>query len=81
MSVSSTRADRLFDRTSGRSISVAIDRTVSAGPEPDAEVSASLLSCVIESGADAILMGTGLMRRHGDLTAELRVLVHGARAS
>lgn len=63
------RADRLFDRTSGRTFMVAIDRTVSVGPEPFAEDAAGLIRSVVAGGADAILMSTGLIKQHGDLAA------------
>jgi DhnA family fructose-bisphosphate aldolase class Ia len=63
------RTDRLFDRTSGRSFMVAIDRTVSVGPEPFAEQADALISAVVAGGADAILMSPGLIKQHGHLAA------------
>ena len=42
MTASTLRTGRLFDKDSGRSFMVALDRTLSAGPEPFAENAESL---------------------------------------
>ena len=69
MSQNSIRIDRLFDRTSGRSFMVAIDRTVSVGPEPFAVDAGTLITSIVDGGADAILMSPGLIRQEGHRAA------------
>lgn len=69
MSPSPIRTDRLFDRSSGRSFMVAIDRTISAGPEPYADDAAALIESVVTGGADAILLSPGLIKQYGALAA------------
>lgn len=63
------RVDRLFDRASRRSFMVAIDRTVSVGPEPFATDAGALISSVVDGGADAILLSPGLIKQFGHLPA------------
>ncbi|MFV0633069.1 class I fructose-bisphosphate aldolase [Demequina sp.] len=69
MSGISIRTDRLFDRESGRSFMVAIDRTVSVGPEPFAGDAGALIASIVDGGADAILMSLGLIKQFGSLAA------------
>lgn len=59
------RVDRLFSKSSGRSFMVALDRTVSVGPEPFAEDAGMLVEAVVAGGADAMLMSTGLIKQFG----------------
>lgn len=61
------RIDRLFDRDTGRSFMVAIDRTVSVGPEPFAEDPEALIQSVVDARADAILLSPGLIKHFGHL--------------
>ena len=63
------RVGRLFDRISGRSFMVALDRTVSAGPEPYAEDARALIRSVADAGADAMLLSPGLIKQYGSLVA------------
>lgn len=69
MSGSDIRTGRLFRRSSGRSFMVALDRTLSVGPEEFAEDSEKLILSVVDAGADAMLLSPGLIRRHGHLAA------------
>ncbi|MCL2463907.1 MAG: hypothetical protein FWF28_02395 [Micrococcales bacterium] len=48
---------------------VAIDRTISVGPEPFAEDALTLIESVVASGPDAILMSPGLIKQYGHLAA------------
>lgn len=65
MSGSEIRTGRLFQAASGRSFMVALDRTLSVGPEEYAENSDALIASVVAAGADAMLLSPGLIRRHG----------------
>jgi DhnA family fructose-bisphosphate aldolase class Ia len=69
MSGAEIRTGRLFNPSSGRSFMVAMDRTLSTGPEEFAEDSAELVASIVAGGADAILMSPGLIKRHGGLVA------------
>ncbi|QGF22881.1 class I fructose-bisphosphate aldolase [Raineyella fluvialis] len=65
--MTSARLGRLFDRSSGRSFMVAMDRTLSGGAEPFAVDSEALVRSGVACGADALLLSPGLIRRHGHL--------------
>lgn len=69
MADSDIRTRRLFARDSGRSFMVALDRTVSAGPEPFSGNAEALVAAVVDGGADAMLMSPGLIRRCGHIAA------------
>lgn len=69
MSGTSVRLGRLLDQRSRRSFMVAFDRTLSLGPEPFAEDSATAIATIAANGADAILLSPGLIKQHGHLLA------------
>ncbi len=48
---------------------VALDRTVSAGPEPFASDAEALVASVVDGGADAMLMSPGLIKQCGHVAA------------
>lgn len=48
---------------------VALDRTLSVGPEPYAEDAKELIQSVIDAGADAMLLSPGLIANYGHLAA------------
>ena len=69
MAGSAVRLGRLLDRHSHRSFMVAFDRTMAMGPELHAEDSAAAISRIADHGADAILLGPGLIKQHAHLLA------------
>ena len=52
-----------------RTVMVALDRTVSAGPEPFAADAEALVASVVDGGADAMLMSPGLIKQCGHVAA------------
>ncbi len=63
------RLGRLFDGESGRTFMIAFDRTLIEGPLPGGIDTREVLGRIVDAEPDAVLMGPGLMHRHGTLFA------------
>lgn len=61
------RAHRLFDRASGRSFTVAIDRPLMAGVEPGGPSPRELVARAVAADPDAIVLGPGALKQSWDL--------------
>ncbi|WP_157973651.1 class I fructose-bisphosphate aldolase [Tropicimonas sp. IMCC34043] len=62
MTASALRTGRLFRRDTGRTLMVALDRTLLAGPCPHAEDAAALVARFADSPVEALLLSPGLTR-------------------
>jgi len=57
------RLNRLFNRSSGRMVTIAIDHTISYGVIPDLENIQKVVDVLADAGPDAIMMHKGIIER------------------